>query len=38
MILSQLTMAKFVEDGEWIRHIKRMRLVYKRKMQRLVSE
>lgn len=31
-------MAKFMEDGEWIRHIKRMRLVYKRKMQCLVSE
>ncbi|MCF6095111.1 PLP-dependent aminotransferase family protein [Microaerobacter geothermalis] len=37
-ILSQLTMAKFMEDGEWNRHIKRMRLVYKRKMQHLVSE
>lgn len=37
-LLSQLTMAKFMEDGEWIRHIKRMRLVYKRKMQCLVSE
>ncbi|MDR7075145.1 GntR family transcriptional regulator/MocR family aminotransferase [Neobacillus niacini] len=37
-LLSQLTMAKFMEDGEWFRHIKRMRLVYKRKMQCLVSE
>nr|WP_028402131.1 PLP-dependent aminotransferase family protein [Ectobacillus panaciterrae] len=36
-LLSQLTMAKFMEDGEWNRHIKRMRLVYKRKMQHLVS-
>jgi GntR family transcriptional regulator / MocR family aminotransferase len=36
-LLSQLTMAKFMEDGEWIRHIKRMRLVYKRKIQCLVS-
>lgn len=36
-ILSQLTMSKFMEDGEWNRHIKRMRLVYKRKMQHLVS-
>lgn len=36
-ILSQLAMAKFMEDGEWDRHIKRMRLVYKRKMQHLVS-
>ncbi|MED0669763.1 PLP-dependent aminotransferase family protein [Aneurinibacillus aneurinilyticus] len=35
-ILSQLTMAKFMEDEEWNRHIKRMRLVYKRKMQHLV--
>lgn len=34
---SQLTMAKFMEEGEWNRHIKRMRLVYKRKMQHLVS-
>ena len=31
-------MAKFMEEGEWNRHIKRMRLVYKRKMQCLVSE
>jgi GntR family transcriptional regulator/MocR family aminotransferase len=36
-LLSQLTMAKFMEEGEWNRHIKRMRLVYKRKMQHLVS-
>lgn len=36
-LLSQLTMAKFMETGEWSRHIKRMRLVYKRKMQHLVS-
>ncbi|MEH7125459.1 PLP-dependent aminotransferase family protein [Bacillus sp. JJ1773] len=37
-LLSQLTMAKFMEEGEWSRHIKRMRLVYKRKMQCIVSE
>lgn len=37
-LLSQLTMAKFMEGGEWSRHIKRMRLVYKRKMQSIVSE
>src|SRR5690625_3039088 len=37
-LLSQLTMAKFMEEGEWNRHIKRMRLVYKRKMQCIVSE
>ncbi|MGM7635043.1 PLP-dependent aminotransferase family protein [Bacillus sp. Hm123] len=36
-LLNQLTMAKFMEEGEWNRHIKRMRLVYKRKMQHLVS-
>ncbi|MCZ0871204.1 PLP-dependent aminotransferase family protein [Peribacillus sp. AS_2] len=36
-LLSQHTMAKFMEEGEWSRHIKRMRLVYKRKMQHLVS-
>ncbi|MFJ7754569.1 PLP-dependent aminotransferase family protein [Peribacillus muralis] len=35
---SQLTMAKFMEEGEWNRHIKRMRLVYKRKMQQMVSQ
>ncbi|USG67860.1 PLP-dependent aminotransferase family protein [Brevibacillus ruminantium] len=37
-LFSQLTMAKFMELGEWNRHIKRMRLVYKRKMLYLVSE
>ncbi|MDN4495542.1 PLP-dependent aminotransferase family protein [Ureibacillus aquaedulcis] len=37
-LLSQLTMAKFMEEGEWNRHIKRMRLVYKRKMMCIVSE
>ncbi|MGM8366147.1 PLP-dependent aminotransferase family protein [Virgibacillus sp. W0181] len=36
-IFSQLTMAKFMGNGEWNRHIKRMRLVYKRKMKYLVS-
>ncbi|WP_297987840.1 PLP-dependent aminotransferase family protein, partial [uncultured Anoxybacillus sp.] len=36
-LVSQLAMAKFMDEGEWIRHIKRMRLVYKRKMQYLVS-
>ena len=36
-LLSQLTMARFMEEGEWSRHIKRMRLVYKRKMHHLVS-
>lgn len=37
-LLNQFAMAKFMEEGEWNRHIKRMRLVYKRKMQHLVSE
>lgn len=37
-LFGQLTMAKFMESGEWNRHVKRMRLVYKRKMQHLVSE
>jgi GntR family transcriptional regulator/MocR family aminotransferase len=37
-LLSQLTMAKFMELGEWNSHVKRMRLVYKRKMLHLVSE
>ncbi|MCX8047407.1 PLP-dependent aminotransferase family protein [Anoxybacillus gonensis] len=36
-LISQLAMAKFMEEGEWNRHIKRMRLVYKRKMQHFVS-
>ncbi|MYL43732.1 MocR-like pyridoxine biosynthesis transcription factor PdxR [Virgibacillus salexigens] len=36
-LFSQLTMAKFMVNGEWNRHIKRMRLVYKRKMEHLVS-
>ncbi|NMH68393.1 PLP-dependent aminotransferase family protein [Bacillus sp. RO3] len=35
---NQLAMAAFIKTGEWNRHIKRMRLVYKRKMQCLVSE
>lgn len=37
-LFSQLTMAKFMEEGEWNRHIKRMRLVYKRKVQYIVSQ
>jgi len=37
-ILIQFTMAKFMESGEWSRHIKRMRLVYKQKMNYIVSE
>ncbi|WP_400163520.1 PLP-dependent aminotransferase family protein [Brevibacillus sp. TJ4] len=37
-LLNQLTLARFMKEGEWYRHIKRMRLVYRRKMQHLVSE
>ncbi|MGG4496512.1 PLP-dependent aminotransferase family protein [Brevibacillus reuszeri] len=36
-LLSQFAMARFMAEGEWNRHIKRMRLVYKRKMQHFVS-
>ncbi|MFJ7736165.1 PLP-dependent aminotransferase family protein [Lysinibacillus sp. NPDC097287] len=36
--LHQLTMAKFMEKGECTRHIKRMRIIYKQKMQYLVAE
>lgn len=35
--LHQLTMAKFMEQGEWTRHIKRMRLTYKHKINALVE-
>jgi len=35
---NQLAMAKFMKEGEWNRHIKRMRLIYKRKMHCIVSE
>jgi len=36
--LHQLTMAAFMEKGEWTRHIKRMRITYKLKINRLVQE
>jgi len=36
--LHQLTMAKFMEQGEWTRHIKRMRITYKHKINTLVEE
>ncbi|MFJ7732640.1 PLP-dependent aminotransferase family protein [Lysinibacillus sp. NPDC097231] len=36
--LHQLTMAKFMEQGEWTRHIKRMRITYKHKITVLVQE
>ncbi|KUF29618.1 MULTISPECIES: PLP-dependent aminotransferase family protein [unclassified Lysinibacillus] len=36
--LHQRTMAQFMAQGEWTRHIKRMRLTYKQKMQHLVQE
>ncbi|MDU0813937.1 PLP-dependent aminotransferase family protein [Bacillus siamensis] len=35
--LNQLTMAELMKTGEWTRHIKRMRTVYKHKMQHLTS-
>ncbi|WP_155590798.1 PLP-dependent aminotransferase family protein [Lysinibacillus cavernae] len=36
--LHQRTMAQFMAQGEWTRHIKRMRMTYKQKMQHLVQE
>lgn len=36
-VLSQLTMAEFMREGEWLRHIKRMRVVYRKKMQHFIS-
>ncbi|MGE6601326.1 PLP-dependent aminotransferase family protein [Lysinibacillus fusiformis] len=36
--LHQRTMAHFMAQGEWTRHIKRMRLTYKQKMHCLVQE
>ncbi|MFT4402108.1 PLP-dependent aminotransferase family protein [Bacillus sp. SW14] len=36
-LLNQLTMSEFMKAGEWTRHIKRMRIVYRRKMQHLIS-
>ncbi|MFJ5789622.1 PLP-dependent aminotransferase family protein [Lysinibacillus sp. NPDC093197] len=36
--LHQLTMAAFMKNGEWTRHIKRMRLIYKQKMNYLVEQ
>lgn len=30
-LLEQRTMAKFMEQGHWMRHIRRMRIIYKRK-------
>ena len=36
--LHQLTMAKFMKQGEWTRHIKRMRITYKHKINALVEE
>lgn len=36
--LHQLTMAAFMEKGEWTRHIKRMRIIYKQKMHFLVEQ
>ncbi|MCY8915090.1 PLP-dependent aminotransferase family protein [Bacillus atrophaeus] len=36
-LLNQLTMAEFMKEGEWARHIKRMRTIYRRKMQHFTS-
>lgn len=36
--LHQLTMATFMAQGEWTRHIKRMRITYKHKINGLVDE
>jgi len=36
--IHQLTMAKFMEQGEWTRHIKKMRITYKHKINGLVEE
>lgn len=35
--IHQLSMGLFMEQGEWTRHIKRMRMIYKQKMHLLVS-
>ncbi|PAQ13557.1 GntR family transcriptional regulator [Bacillaceae bacterium SAOS 7] len=37
-LLHQQAMAAFMKEGEWMRHIKRMRNVYKQKMHLLVSK
>jgi len=37
-LLHQLTMTEFMKSGEWEKHIKRMRKVYKGKMQFLVEQ
>ena len=36
--LHQLTLAQFMKNGEWDKHIRKMRLVYKRKMNLLVTQ
>ena len=36
--LHQLTLAQFMKNGEWDKHIRKMRLVYKRKMILLVNQ
>lgn len=36
-IIHQLTMAEFMKEGEWVRHIKRMRNIYKQKIQFLIE-
>ncbi len=36
-LLEQRTMAKFMEQGHWVRHIRRMRILYKRKHDALIE-
>ncbi|MBO1582518.1 PLP-dependent aminotransferase family protein [Bacillus sp. XF8] len=35
--IHQIAMAKFMKENEWYRHIKRMRNIYRRKMEHLIS-
>jgi len=36
-LLEQKTMAKFMEQGHWMRHVRRMRIIYKRKHDTLLQ-
>lgn len=35
--IHQIAMAKFMKENEWYRHIKRMRNIYRKKMEHLIS-
>lgn len=35
--IHQIAMANFMKESEWNRHIKRMRIIYKRKMEHLIA-